>query len=524
MSDLARAEKLLAKGDHEEALDAMVAAWREQPYARLADAVEALDAQLGGLFGPVFEEGSMLAQRYRRVAELAKKPRDPRFARVLLDVVRDQPFTSTGSRFFWGAVFSALDTVDDPRVMKSVVESQKGWAIRANQREWLDYHVGVLLASYGTRWKSGPPTPPAADKKLLDAIDRTLAKDKKASAGGGTAGALLAAIYADPEDDGPRAVYADHLTESGDPRGEFITLQLQKTLTAAQKKRMSALLAKHERAWIGPLEPVIAKEDVAFRRGFLSGCKVKLRNDMDVRKYGSDPSWATVEILRFGGTRFAYQPYSSQAWGAWHVGPEMKSLRDVNLLDDASLATLLDAKTPLRIERLAGRIWAGFGKDVLGRLAKTDRLPDLRAIEMMAPAHGWLGKTFFAKNLREIVLGLRSSEDGGAGVGAWVRELGALPKLGHATIFSSRSRHGALPRWTFTRDAKNALSIATITPGERHFQDAIDDVAELPPNLLTELTVRVSKAVAKGVDAGGRAAMKAAAERQKNLASYVLDL
>jgi uncharacterized protein (TIGR02996 family) len=38
--------------------------------------------------------------------------------------------------------------------------------------------------------------------------------------------ALLAAVIANPDDDEPRAVYADHLIEHGDPRGTFISLQL----------------------------------------------------------------------------------------------------------------------------------------------------------------------------------------------------------------------------------------------------------------------------------------------------------
>lgn len=37
--------------------------------------------------------------------------------------------------------------------------------------------------------------------------------------------AMLAAIDAAPDDDGPRSIYADWLQERGDPRGEFIALQ-----------------------------------------------------------------------------------------------------------------------------------------------------------------------------------------------------------------------------------------------------------------------------------------------------------
>jgi uncharacterized protein (TIGR02996 family) len=37
---------------------------------------------------------------------------------------------------------------------------------------------------------------------------------------------LLAEVYASPDDDAPRLVYADWLQERDDPRGEFIALQI----------------------------------------------------------------------------------------------------------------------------------------------------------------------------------------------------------------------------------------------------------------------------------------------------------
>jgi uncharacterized protein (TIGR02996 family) len=39
--------------------------------------------------------------------------------------------------------------------------------------------------------------------------------------------AFIAAIHAAPDDDGPRLMYADWLTEHGDPRGEFIRVQCE---------------------------------------------------------------------------------------------------------------------------------------------------------------------------------------------------------------------------------------------------------------------------------------------------------
>ncbi len=100
--------------------------------------------------------------------------------------------------------------------------------------------------------------------------------------------ALLAAILAEPDDDAPRAVYADWLTERGDPRGEFITLQLATKQTAALKARADALLAKHKKAWVGRFggqkveygftEQTWTKANPTkweFARGFVDWCSMK---------------------------------------------------------------------------------------------------------------------------------------------------------------------------------------------------------------------------------------------------------
>ena len=56
---------------------------------------------------------------------------------------------------------------------------------------------------------------------------------------------LLAQIYGNPESDELRLVYADLLMEMGDPRGEFINLQMLPKRTRAQGKRATALLKQH---------------------------------------------------------------------------------------------------------------------------------------------------------------------------------------------------------------------------------------------------------------------------------------
>ena len=108
---------------------------------------------------------------------------------------------------------------------------------------------------------------------------------------------FLKEILADPDDPGPYAVYGDWLAEQGDPRGEFILVQLQledANLSAAERKelrkREKQLLARHEETWLGSLAPLLLENPIVesggysaeqrsnftyrFERGFLASLRV----------------------------------------------------------------------------------------------------------------------------------------------------------------------------------------------------------------------------------------------------------
>jgi uncharacterized protein (TIGR02996 family) len=84
---------------------------------------------------------------------------------------------------------------------------------------------------------------------------------------------LLAAIVANPKDDGPRLVLADKLSEAGDPRGEFIVVQcmmsgrgLSPPKRLELKSRSQALLAEHGKAWAANADGLSRH---VLRRGFV---------------------------------------------------------------------------------------------------------------------------------------------------------------------------------------------------------------------------------------------------------------
>lgn len=90
--------------------------------------------------------------------------------------------------------------------------------------------------------------------------------------------ALIANIAAAPDDDAPRLVYADWLTEQDDPRGELVVVQCAlargdhddepESVLAPLRDRESALLAQHRDRWLEPLLE-IAVGTYLHRRGLV---------------------------------------------------------------------------------------------------------------------------------------------------------------------------------------------------------------------------------------------------------------
>ena len=85
---------------------------------------------------------------------------------------------------------------------------------------------------------------------------------------------FLQGIIDEPDDDGLRLIYADWLEDRGDPRGDFIRVQIElANLTEDDPRRFDleqreeALLAAHEKEWLGELEGQVCQW--RFRRGFV---------------------------------------------------------------------------------------------------------------------------------------------------------------------------------------------------------------------------------------------------------------
>jgi uncharacterized protein (TIGR02996 family) len=172
--------------------------------------------------------------------------------------------------------------------------------------EAMQRRLGQLVTALTERF----PTTPSADvKSLLAELPAPAKAAPKAakSKGGKTLEELLAAVYEAPDDDTVRQVYADALLEAGDPRGDFMVLQLKRArgepLSPAEEKQEAALQKKHAKAWLGPLYEVLQSKHLEFRKGFLYSAQIRPVAKA-IPPARNHPAWSTVRELNMatGGT------------------------------------------------------------------------------------------------------------------------------------------------------------------------------------------------------------------------------
>lgn len=99
---------------------------------------------------------------------------------------------------------------------------------------------------------------------------------------------FLKQIVDAPEDDAPRLIYADWLSEHGDPRGELIQLQCRLAAEPDDANRRAMkivenkLLKTYEALWLEhvlqamPRQPLIDPPKFSFERGFVATAKLGL--------------------------------------------------------------------------------------------------------------------------------------------------------------------------------------------------------------------------------------------------------
>lgn len=446
-----RVVALLAKGKRDEALAGLIAAWQASPATEIADAIDAIDAidattsavptkawlKAAKTAEPV-ARGALLRGIHGRTLddtvaclEAAVAWRDPRVFAIVRTLLETLPWSGRRSTVQWRAIFDVLAELGDPRTHALVSTLPAKWTVGEPLQTFLPNRLREAVA--------GIIAPIAAPAYAAIVVAKPKAPAKSRASGA----ELLAAIYEHPDDDGPRLVYADWLQERGDPRGEFIALQVRGELDAAGAKRERELLKQHGKAWLGPLAKVLNSE-VTWRRGFPVNGIVQLRNQRDAQTCGTDPSWATFEQLEWSiGNNVKND---QEAW-AGYVGPTMTNLR-VAIKPDRKFAL----ETPLpRLETL-GLEAEDLGLDGFRAVlaACKTRFPRLRSFWAVGwgsePA--WLDKLAWTPPQLEVNTSIEDDD-----LTAWLARAAKLPTLASFMI------HGyGRYTCTFTRDAKQQFT------------------------------------------------------------------
>jgi hypothetical protein len=91
--------------------------------------------------------------------------------------------------------------------------------------------------------------------------------------------------------------------ERGDPRGEFIALQVERARSGVEEpsEREVELQKKHGKEWLGVLAPILSwgkgYAKTTFRRGFVAKADLILSLGKKLQPVQRDLAWATVEEL-----------------------------------------------------------------------------------------------------------------------------------------------------------------------------------------------------------------------------------
>lgn len=419
LPEIEAANTALAAGQHEEALQSLLAAWRGCRSPLLGDAVvllsERMTAQrppiegktikardlawhqladlghaadqrpndLGVLLPPLTDGNSKLA--LERLKVLAAWPPDPRISRRLLDTVADVPFQAKTTGPFWTQLFKLLLEHADPTTVARLEELAGNSMERVNAQSTAFQHdrriIGCLNKIDKAWQKTNPVRGLSNDENAALETLTALMEALPAPGDERSVDSFLAEIAAHPEDDDLRLVFADWLQEKGDPWGEFISLQYQsreRELTPSERRRENGLLSKHRKTWLGPLANVVLQKEVGFERGFLAVCAPgRNATGGKLAKVVDDPRWATVRELH----------NVVPPWHDFVRGPALPSLRAVvGIAMDPGLNTLWDKEKrpweklhlyPAGVPHAETTLWNAKN---LERIGNSRGLPNLRSL------------------------------------------------------------------------------------------------------------------------------------------------
>jgi uncharacterized protein (TIGR02996 family) len=335
MDLITRAHAAVRANNPRAALCALLEAWRQVPDPRLARAIDDLArlARGANVHGDRFDQASwqrvldrrdpsevgVLVANVLRPGGAASRERldavvnaggpDPRIADALLRWLAAPPFSSHSSREFWIGVAAAIRACRDPRLVPAGLHAiGEGALARISAADGVVPLITDAVAMLRGDATLGRTLDAAEATALADFSAATAGWDSVARSNAETIAMFLERIRAEPDDDGERLVFADWLTEHGDPRGELISLGFARrdgradVVALAREKQ---LVKQHTAEWLGKLAKRVPKNALRFERGFVD--HVELDGSRNLPNLTGDPAWSTVESIGFTGSHDAHR-------------------------------------------------------------------------------------------------------------------------------------------------------------------------------------------------------------------------
>lgn len=256
-------------------------AWRQRATRGRGDPLE-LPVLLAEPWHPDLSE-------LERLQLLARWTPDPMLAAAMADRLRQpsSPPERVGGAQTIADTIRLLAAQRDPRQLETLDQLARDPGLSSELRRQLR---GAIASLSGV---SLVPLDAAARAAMAPLEQRAREQRSRQS----TRARLLEAVHAEPEADEARLVYADWLTAQGDPRGEFITLQLERSArpATAPSPRERELLLRHGAQWTGVLHGVLGADGRVFERGFLAAGSIETGKRSGELIHAAE--WSTLRSL-----------------------------------------------------------------------------------------------------------------------------------------------------------------------------------------------------------------------------------
>ncbi|MEO8705909.1 MAG: TIGR02996 domain-containing protein [Kofleriaceae bacterium] len=308
------------RGDDREELIALLAAWRLVPDPGLASAIASVSLRVERVVTRGF--GHMDRVKQTRLLEVIRRGGPENIGWVV-------PLLGTTS-LNKPALAALAALPPDPRVAAALPALVRWRAQPADSLDALrERHVPPAA-----------PIPEAAHALHAHVMAPVVAHERGERA-------LLEQVWANPDDDGARQVYADWLLEREHPRGEVIALQLATGLSAPDQRRLKRLFDRFGFEWLGPLADVVVYP--GYRRGFIESVHL---GAVPLTSVLRRPEWSTVREVHTTTERGVSAAPPPPGTIALLIELGARNLRKLEGLDSNRFHALAAQPAPLAITEL----------------------------------------------------------------------------------------------------------------------------------------------------------------------------